>query len=200
MSQGTSFRRNSSTTVRSKTPLEFNKSLQLKHEIPLPLSCSIDLGAAGNESLVFCLFACFGGWQSRFFSCLWKDYMVIRGGPPHNYCIKEDTFSNKPSRQWQGTTKRRQMKILHKRHLKIHIKAHQPLPNVSPFTSVSAGNTLAVSFLIWDVSEGRTPKILSLRCMELRSPRRTTASVCLHSKLFQVSHVSVPWCLLHPPQ
>lgn len=86
----------------------------------------------------------FGGWQSRFFSCLWKDYTVIRGGPPHNYYIKEHTFSNKPCRQWQGTTKRRQMKILHKRHLKIHIKAHQPFPNVSPFTSISAGNTLAV--------------------------------------------------------
>lgn len=82
------------------------KSLQLKHKIPLHLPCSRDLRAAGNESLIFCLFV-FGSWQSRFFSCLQKDYMVmvIRGNPPQNYYIMEHKFSNKPLRQRQRITK-----------------------------------------------------------------------------------------------
>lgn len=65
MSQDTSIKRDSSTTVRSRMPLEFNKSAIRAGNV---ITSSLFQRPGGCWTLVpVCFFIYFGGWQFTFF-------------------------------------------------------------------------------------------------------------------------------------
>lgn len=149
MSQETSIKRDSSTTVRSRMSLEFNKSLPLEQEISLHLPCSRDLEATGHQSLFISLLF----WWLAVYSFSYLCDIWWTGVTPFTITTLRNTNFQITHLDNKERQKGSQPKSSTNYTWRFIWKLFNPFPTFpmlqSPFTNVSFGNMLAV--LIFDL-------------------------------------------------
>lgn len=183
MSQETSISRASSTARRSRLPLEFSMSLQLKQETT---TSSLFQRPGGCQTWVLGAFWLLTVWI--FFVFMEKKYVALRDGPPHNYWMKKHEFSNEPLGHMTET-----FTTCEGSHTSSW--ATPQLPPTPSYWGLSWG--YASSLCFWPRMSGRTPlSNLSLGLPKHRGPRTVTTGIPTLGKPLQGGHVSIMQDLL----